>query len=128
MKKEHPERIMLYSSRRRAKEKGWEFNIDESDIIIPTHCPILGIELISGGMGAQTFNSPSLDRIDSSKGYIKGNVRVISLRANMMKNDANLQEIQEFCKNILNYMNNEDIVRTVENKESAELENKESLG
>jgi len=127
-RKENPIKWMIYSSKSRAKEKGWEFNIDESDIIIPTHCPILGIELISGGMGAQTFNSPSLDRIDSSKGYIKGNIRVISLRANMMKNDANLQEIQEFCKNILNYMNNEDIVRTTENEESVELENKESLG
>ena len=128
MKKEHPERIMLYSSRRRAKEKGWEFNIDESDIIIPTHCPILGIELIPGGLGIHAFNSPSIDRIDSSKGYIKGNVRVISLRANMMKNDADLQELEQFCKNILNYMNNEDIVRTVENDESTELEDKELLG
>jgi regulator of sigma D len=33
----------------------------------------------------------------------------------MMKNDANLQELEEFCKNILNYINNEDIVRTIEN-------------
>jgi regulator of sigma D len=32
-----------------------------------------------------------------------------------MKNDANLQELEEFCKNILNYINNEDIVRTIEN-------------
>lgn len=128
MKKEHPERTMLYSSRSRAKEKGWEFNIDESDIFIPTHCPILGIELISGGMGVHAFNSPSIDRIDSSKGYIKGNVQIISLRANMMKNDANLQELEQFCKNILNYMNNEDIVRPIENGKSIELEDKELLG
>ena len=79
-------------------------------------------------MGVQSFNSPSIDRIDSNKGYIKGNVRIISLRANMMKNDANLQELEEFCKNVLNYINNEDIVRTIENGESIELENKESLG
>ena len=43
-----------------------------SDIIFPTHCPILGIELIKGGTGVQTFNSPSIDRIDPNKGYIKG--------------------------------------------------------
>ena len=45
-----------------------------------------------------------------------------------MKNDADLQELEQFCKNILNYMNNEDIVRTVENDESTELEDKELLG
>ena len=81
-----------------------------------------------GGRGIQTFNSPSIDRIDSTKGYVKGNVKIISLRANMMKNDANLQELQKFCNNILNYMNNEDIVRTTENEESVELGDKEPLG
>ena len=46
----------------------------------------------------------------------------------LLKNDADLQELEQFCKNILNYMNNEDIVRTVENGESTELEDKELLG
>ena len=46
----------------------------------------------------------------------------------MMKKDANLQELEEFCKNILNYMNNEDIVRPIENGKSIELEDKELLG
>jgi hypothetical protein len=36
----------------------------------------------------------SLDRIDSSKGYIKGNVWVISLRANRIKNDSTPQELR----------------------------------
>ena len=128
MRAECPERTMLYSCRSRAKEKGWEFNIEESDILIPKFCPILEIELLPGGKGTQTFNSPSIDRIDSSKGYIKGNVRVISLRANMMKNDASLEEIKIFCNNILKYMNNEDIVRPIENGKSIELEDKELLG
>lgn len=126
-REEHPEKIIIYSAKQRAKEKGWDFDLDESDIIFPKYCPILGIELIPGGLGVQTFNSPSLDRIDSSKGYIKGNVRIISLRANMMKNDANLQELEQFCKNILNYMNNEDIVRSIENEESIELQDKEPV-
>lgn len=124
---EHPEKWMIISAKNRAKEKGWDFNLEESDIIIPKYCPILEIELLPGGVGKQTFNSPSLDRIDSTKGYIKGNVRVISLRANMMKTDANLQEIEMFKKNIVNYMNSEDIVRTVENGESTESGDKEPL-
>lgn len=124
-KEEHPERILIYSTRQRAKEKGWEFNLEESDIVFPTHCPILGIKLIPGGQGIHTFNSPSIDRIDSSKGYIKGNIRIISLRANMMKNDASLSELESFCANILKYINNEDIVRTIEKEESIELQDKE---
>ena len=100
LEKKNPIKWILYSAKSRAKEKNWEFNLEESDIIIPLYCPILGIKLISGGSGKQSFNSPSIDRIDPTKGYIKDNVRIISLRANMMKNDANLQEIQEFCKNI----------------------------
>ena len=128
-RKENPVKWILYSAKARAKEKGWDFNLEESDIIIPEYCPILGIKLSTlGGRGIQTFNSPSIDRIDSTKGYVKGNVKIISLRANMMKNDANLQELQKFCNNILNYMNNEDIVRTTENKESVELGDKKPLG
>ena len=126
-KVEHPEKIILQSAKARAKEKGWDFNLDKSDIIFPTHCPILGIELIKGGTGVQTFNSPSIDRIDPKKGYIKGNVRIISLRANMMKNDASYFELQEFCKNIMKYVDNEDIVQTMENGESIELQDKEPV-
>lgn len=126
-KKEHPEKLILQSSKQRAKEKGLEHNIELSDIIIPEYCPILNIKLEFGGKGIQTFNSPSIDRIDSTKGYIKGNIQIISLRANMMKNDATKEEIELFCKNIMKYMNNEEIVRTVENEESAELEDKEPL-
>jgi len=124
---EYPEKMILQSAKARAKEKNWDFNLDESDIIFPVYCPILGIELVRGGVGIQTFNSPSIDRIDSKKGYIKGNVRIISLRANMMKNDASSLELQEFCKNIMKYINNEDIVRTMENEESIELQDKEPV-
>ena len=45
----------------------------------------------------------------------------------MMKNDANLQELEEFCKNILNYINNEDIVRSIDNGKSIELQDKEPV-
>ena len=127
-RKENPVKWILYSAKTRAKEKGWDFNLEESDIIIPKKCPILDIELTTKTGGVQQFNTPSIDRIDSSKGYIKGNVRIISARANMMKNDANFKELELFSKNIIKYINNEDIVRTIENEESIELKDKEPLG
>ena len=122
---EHPEKNLLTWAKIRANNKNLDFNLELSDIVIPKLCPILNIELSLDG---ETFTSPSLDRIDINKGYIKGNIQVISLKANTMKNSASFEELQLFSKNIINYIKNEDIVRTVENKESTELENKESLG
>jgi len=78
-----------------------EFTIEQKDIIIPDTCPLLGIPLVfHRGKGSQQGNSPSLDRIDSTKGYIKGNVWVISNRANTLKNDASLQELKTLVENL----------------------------
>ena len=85
----------------RAKQKGLEFTIEQDDIVIPETCPLLRIPLICHrGKGSQQGNSPSLDRIDPTKGYIKGNVWVISNRANTLKNDASLQELELLVENL----------------------------
>jgi hypothetical protein len=85
----------------RAKQKGLDFTIEQKDITIPDKCPLLGILLeCHRGKGSQQGNSPSLDRIDPTKGYIKGNVWVISNRANTLKNDASLQELQTLVENL----------------------------
>ena len=85
----------------RARQKGLDFTIDKEDVVIPDKCPLLGIELVCHrGKGSQQGNSPSLDRIDSSKGYIKGNVWVISNRANTLKNDATIQELKTLVENL----------------------------
>jgi len=85
--------LMFKRAKARATEKNVPFNLTEDDIIIPTFCPLLGIELqISSGSTAP--NSPSLDRIIPELGYVKGNVMVISHRANTIKNNATLVELQ----------------------------------
>lgn len=74
-------------------ERGEDFSIELEDIVVPDKCPILGIPL-EYHRGVKQDNSYSLDRIDSSKGYVKGNVWVISLRANRIKNDSTPQELR----------------------------------
>lgn len=76
---------------------GHEFTILPGDIELPSHCPILGIPLVfRKGKGAWA-DSPSVDRIDNSKGYIPGNVWVISRKANSMKGNATPKELLKFA-------------------------------
>ena len=75
-----------------------EFSISFGDLVFPTHCPILGIELDYFSQDGRQENSPSFDRIDPLKGYIKGNVAVISWRANRIKNDGTAEEHEKIAK------------------------------
>ena len=86
------EAYMLDRSKSRAKKKGFEHTITLEDIQIPDKCPLLGIPLFAG-QGTVCPNSPTLDRIDSFKGYIKGNVWVISYKANTIKSNATPEEL-----------------------------------
>ena len=98
-----PENALLTSARCRAKKKNLEFNLSVQDIIIPDKCPVLGISFCTNNDKKRNSSSPSLDRIDNTKGYIKGNVIVISWRANRLKNDATVEElykIADFYKNL----------------------------
>lgn len=79
---------------KRAKDKGLEFTITKEDIVIPEVCPVLGIPIYRDCDNDSRDNSPSVDRIDSSKGYTKDNICVISMRANQIKNSGGLREHQ----------------------------------
>lgn len=97
----HPIKKLLKSSKHNAKVRGLEYNILEEDISIPTHCPYLEIELTSKVEKKNTPSTMSIDRIDSSKGYIKGNVQVISNLANLMKSFATEEQLITFAQNVL---------------------------
>jgi hypothetical protein len=77
----------------RAKKRDLPFNITPDDIVIPTHCPVLGIPILVSSTRTCCANSPSIDRIIPSRGYVKGNVIVISMRANSIKSNAKPDEI-----------------------------------
>lgn len=79
-----------YSIRGRARRKGIRFTITPNDIVYPELCPILQIP-ITRKLGND--NKPSLDRVNCKLGYVKGNVRIISQKANRMKQDNDLETL-----------------------------------
>ena len=91
---ENPIKYILDTKRRTCKMFEVEFSLDESDICpLPKVCPVLGIVLnYAVTSGKPEDNSPSIDRLDNSKGYVHGNVRVISNRANRLKGDGTIEE------------------------------------
>lgn len=95
-----PRKALWISSKDSAKTRGFEHNIKVEDIIIPTHCPVLGLELKPKG---RDENSMTLDRIDTNKGYVKGNIAVISWKANKLKSNGTVEEFEK----ILSYMKKE---------------------
>lgn len=85
---------LLRWAKGRAKRLGVPFGITAEDIPIPDRCPALGIPLYPNfGGKAQHPYSPSIDRIDPTKGYIPGNVKVISAKANAIKQDASIADL-----------------------------------
>lgn len=96
-----PKEVMVKAARQRAKEKGLEINITSDNFEIPKFCPVLGIKL-KNGKGKTLPSSPSLDRINSNLGYTKGNIMVISWRANSLKRNGSIDEFQK----IIEYMRN----------------------
>ena len=90
---------MLARAKSRAKKNNLAFNIELDDIVIPERCPLLGIKIESTEV-RNSPNNPSLDKIIPEKGYTKGNVWVISNRANTLKNDATLTELKTLVENL----------------------------
>jgi len=81
--------------RARAKQTGIPFRARVEDFEIPEVCPVLGIPLRREyGTGKAKGDSPSVDRVIPSLGYVTGNIRVMSNRANLLKNDASLEELK----------------------------------
>lgn len=95
---EDPSTFLFYAATRRAKINNIIFTISKDDIrkVFPDDkkCPILGIDLFVSNK-ITTDNSPSLDRIIPDKGYVPDNIIVISHRANRIKNNATVEELEK---------------------------------
>ena len=92
-------KTLWVSAKKRARERGVPFSITVDDVIaawpINGICPVLGIELQHGvGLGP-TRSSPSLDAFIPARGYVPGNVHVISFLANAVKRDVTDPQVLE---------------------------------
>lgn len=100
--RDKPAKRMYCSAKQRARRQNIPFDIEESDIQIPTHCPYLGLELKPFSMLGEPRDSVmSLDKLNPEAGYVKGNIEVISWLANNMKNSASPEQLVMFAKTIL---------------------------
>lgn len=90
---------MVNAAKQRARKRGLPFHLSVEDIIIPSHCPVLGIplerKLKSHGPG---LYSPTLDKIIPERGYVRGNVWIISHRANLLKSNGTLEEMRKIVR------------------------------
>lgn len=98
----YPEEFLLRRAEESAKARGLTFNLTIDDIHLPESCPLLDILMFFDSENPRHDGTPSIDRIDNSKGYVKGNVWIISRKANVMKNDASLEELATFAENVQN--------------------------
>lgn len=119
---EMPSHPLFERARKRAYSGGIEFTIRRDDIVIPETCPVLGIRLSIGGK--RSPSSPSLDRIDPALGYVPGNIRVISDRANRLKGARSLETLLRFAEHgpvslqaeyrlVADYVAREELLRAV---------------
>ena len=77
-----------------------ELSIEYYKSLLVTHCPLLGIELTYAPFtGSTPQNYASLDKIDPTKGYVPGNVQILSFRANSLKADSSIEELELLVKN-----------------------------
>ena len=105
----------------RAKRKDMEFSItkEEIKVLIRTHCPVLGIEFDLNDKTKMALMS--LDRIDNSKGYISGNVEIISYKANSIKSNGSLEDFEKLVSfyDNLNLINNREYLADKKSKQKA---------
>lgn len=114
--KSYPERTfsreehILNRAYENAKRRNLDFDLTIDDIVVPEKCPFLGCDLIfeyDKSLSVPPANYYTVDRINSELGYIKGNIQVLSWRANTMKSNATEEELISFSKGVLRQFLNE---------------------
>jgi hypothetical protein len=101
-RRKNPREHIVMAAKARAKRDGLPFNISVESLNWPEYCPVLGIKLdysiTTPGERRKRYANPSLDRLVNELGYVNGNSFIISHRANRIKSDATVEEIEAVLK------------------------------
>ena len=84
------------------KTERTQLSVEYYNTLYVTHCPLLGIELTYRNFGTGKNTPPNyatLDKINPKKGYTQGNVQILSFKANTIKGDATLEELEQIVQN-----------------------------
>jgi hypothetical protein len=107
LRKENWARYTCTQIRHRCKRRKIPFELVPEDLVFPERCPLLGVPLVRRVRGeGKPFDGmcASVDRIDSKLGYVRGNVWVISNRANIIKHNASLEELEMLTMNLRRFL------------------------
>jgi hypothetical protein len=110
-------KVILSKAKKRSKKKNLEFNLTLGDLISIKNntCPILGHEILYKS-GIDNKRSASLDRVDPNKGYIKGNVKIVSYEGNSLKNRNNYHSAVKMLEYIIQNLPPEDMAPEKQDK------------
>lgn len=103
---------MIRNIKYSAKRRNLEFNLEYQDLQLPNECPIFKFPLLYNTKEGdyQNYNYATIDRIDNTKGYVRGNIIILSRLANMMKNQATFDQLEIFSQNmqlLINFYKNQ---------------------
>lgn len=98
-RRNHPLLAVLHNAAKRARLFSVPFSLSLKTLpSLPKRCPVFPWLRLEKARNLAKPNSPSLDRIKPKLGYVLGNVRWISFRANMIKSNATLRELTAVTK------------------------------
>jgi hypothetical protein len=101
---------LKYSAKKR--EIVYDITIDYLQKVLEMQkfkCALTGIDLIMDAnntfslVGTESVNTGSLDRIDSSKGYVEGNVQWVHKTINLMKLSHTNEKFIDWCNEVSKY-------------------------
>ena len=96
----NPSKYMMSHIRNSARKRNLDFNLTIEDFYIPDVCPVLGVPFDYDVVNL----CPSVDRLDNNKGYIKGNVCIMSTLANRMKFQADFSLWRKFAEGSIKFL------------------------
>lgn len=103
--------VFLRNARNSAKKRNQEFSLEISDIVDFWNeqagiCAYSGREMT---LTAGQLNTVSIERIDSTIGYTKGNTILVCQAINRMKSDFTFEDFYELCRDVADFMGDESL-------------------